>query len=386
MSRSQRTARSANCLLRFDDFLEQRILGRLLGRHRVVDLELLLQDRVGRLVELDVLLGLQLDVVLRVAVDRLPRHVGRRRFHGVGDDRPHLLRQRVVLGLVEHDLELLGVLVEALQHADLGHVREAEQPVGRRVVELGGVEQAAVHRRDDLAAGQRVDRGAHAGEHVDRDAHRAELEALEVLDLGDRLLEPAERLRRHAGRTGTTRRWRRSTRRACCSSSLPPPYLCHDSSMLRVHAERRARAPQRQRVLLAVVIDEHAVAAVERALRHGVEQAEGGNDGAGGQHLDLEIAAGHVVDLLGEVERVLVEDVLRRPGALPAHGDRARLPLGDHREPERRAGGGNAGGGLQEPAARALLADFRQCRNERFACHDSSKEMASWAPCRGWRR
>ena len=90
-----------------------------------------------------------------------------------------------------------------------------------------------------------------------------------------------------------------------------------------VHRKARTRAPQRQRVLLAVVIDQHAVAAVERALRYRIEQAEGGHHRAGRQHLDLEIAAGHVVDLLGVVEGVFVEDVLGRPGALPAHADRA---------------------------------------------------------------
>ena len=66
--------------------------------------------------------------------------------------RLHLRRQRVELRLVEADLELLGVLVVALQHADLGHVGEAERAVRRRVVELGRVEQAAVDRRDDFAA------------------------------------------------------------------------------------------------------------------------------------------------------------------------------------------------------------------------------------------
>ena len=65
------------------------------------------------------------------------------------------------------------------------------------------------------------------------------------------------------------------------------------------------------------------MAAVERALRDGVEQPECRNHGAGRQHLDLEVAAGHVVDLLGVVLREFVEDVLRRPGRLPAHADRA---------------------------------------------------------------
>ena len=96
----------------------------------------------------------------------------------------------------------------------------------------------------------------------------------------------------------------------------------------------RTRAPQRQRGLLAVVIDEHAVAAVEHALGDGVEQLEGRHDGAGGQHFDLEIAAGHIVDLLGEVVGVLVEDILRGPGALPAHADGA-LRLDDGRRGNR---------------------------------------------------
>jgi hypothetical protein len=85
------------------------------------------------------------------------------------------------------------------------------------------------------------------------------------------------------------------------------------------------------------VIDENAVAAVERAFRHGVEQPEGRHHGAGRQHVDLQVASRHVVDLLGVVEGVFVENVLRRPGALKAHADRA-LRLDD-------AGGSNRRGG-----------------------------------------
>ena len=88
---------------------------------------------------------------------------------------------------VEEDLELLAALVEALQHAVLDHVgKPSTRSDG--VVELGRVDQAAVERRHDLAAGQRVDGGAQFGEHVDRQADGAVLQALEVLDRGDRLL------------------------------------------------------------------------------------------------------------------------------------------------------------------------------------------------------
>src|SRR6266513_5495666 len=61
--------------LRRDNFLPHRVLRRLLGVHLIEHLKLLLQYRVRRLVELHLVLGLQLDVVLRIAVDRLPRHV-----------------------------------------------------------------------------------------------------------------------------------------------------------------------------------------------------------------------------------------------------------------------------------------------------------------------
>ena len=65
---------------------------------------------------------------------------------------------------------------------------------------------------------------------------------------------------------------------------------------------------------------------VEGTLRHRVEHAESRHYRAGGQHLDLQVAARHLVDLLGVVERELVEDILLRPGALPAHrGNPLRL-------------------------------------------------------------
>ena len=236
----------------------------------------------------------------------------------------------------------------ALQHADLGDVGEAERAVGRGVVELRRVEQAAVDGRDDLAAGERVHGSAHGSEQVDRDADGAVFQTLEVVDALHRLLEPAERLRverrireRHdVGADG---------RKDLFKERLAAAVLVPGEQHVGVHRVARPRAPQRQRGVLAVVIDEHAVAAVEHALRHRVEQAECRHHGAGRKHLDLEVAAGHVVDPLAEVERVFVEDVLRRPRALEAHADRP-LRLDDARCRDGcRAGRERAG--LQELAA-----------------------------------
>ena len=237
----------------------------------------------------------------------------------------------------------------ALQHVDLGDVGKAEDAVGRRVVELGRVEQAAIHRRDDFAAGQRVDRGAHAGEHVNRNADGAELQALEVVDLGDRLLVPAERLGRH--RPVRERHDVGADRgEDLVEQLLAAAVLVPGQQHVGVHRVGGAGAPQRQRGLLAVVIDQHAVTAVEHALGDRVEQLERRHHGAGGQHLDLEVAAGHVVDLLAEVVGVFVEDVLRRPGALPAHADRA-LRLDDVRGCDNRSRRDAQTGGLQKLAA-----------------------------------
>src|SRR6185369_16380208 len=55
---------------------------------------------------------------------------------------------------------------------------------------------SAPSRSPRSTAGQRVHRRPHAGEQIDRDADGPELETLEIVDLGDRLFIPAERLRR----------------------------------------------------------------------------------------------------------------------------------------------------------------------------------------------
>ncbi len=62
--------------------------------------------------------------------------------------------------------------------------------------------------------------------------------------------------------------------------------------------------------MLAVVVDEHAVAAIQRPLGNRVEQTKGRHHGARGQHIDLEVAARHVVDFFGVILGVFVKYVL----------------------------------------------------------------------------
>src|SRR2546430_1968527 len=85
-----------------------------------------------------------------------------------------------------------------------------------------------------------------------------------------------------------------------------------------------------------------------RSIAETISPPGSGAAGARRQHLDLEVAAGHVVHLLGVVQRIFVEDVLRWPGALPAHADRA-LRLDDGRRCD---GGGGDRRALQELTTR----------------------------------
>ena len=69
-----------------------------------------------------------------------------------------------------------------------------------------------------------------------------------------------------------------------------------------------------------------AMAAVENAGVDGVLHLEGGDDGAGGEYVELQASARHLVDALGVIEREFMEDVFRRPCRLelPRNGLSAR--------------------------------------------------------------
>ena len=107
------------------------------------------------------------------------------------------------------------------------------------------------------------------------------------------------------------------------------------------------------------------MAAVEQALADRVEQAKRGYQGAGGQHLDAQLAAGHAVDPAGEIERVLMEDVRGQPGALQAQRDRS-LGADHRREGERRY----AARGREKVAARAapFSLSAKTASNLRYSC------------------
>ena len=167
-------------------------------------------------------------------------------------------------------------------------------------------------------------------------------------DLGDGLLEPAERLG-----------WHRSIRERddvgadggveLLEKFLAPAVLVPCHQHVSVHREAGPGSPEGERRLFPVMVDDHPVAAVECPFRHRVEQSERRDDGTSGQYLDLEVASSHVIDLLGEIERKFVKDILGRPSALPPH---VTGPLGLDNIWRGNSCGSADGGDFQEMATR----------------------------------
>ena len=73
-------------------------------------------------------------------------------------------------------------------------------------------------------------------------------------------------------------------------SSLPPPYSTQPISWLASMPKSGPGAVEAERDVLAEPERGDAVAAVEHALAHRLDHLQPGHDGAGGQHLDLELA------------------------------------------------------------------------------------------------
>ena len=98
------------------------------------------------------MLFLQRDQVVGITQRVVPVEVGVFRFRRIFQDRLEFLRQSIELLLVEGDFEAFLRLVEAGQMVVLGNVLHPEVFVRGRVVELGRVDQAALHGGLNFAA------------------------------------------------------------------------------------------------------------------------------------------------------------------------------------------------------------------------------------------
>ena len=116
---------------------------------------------------------------------------------GVLDDRLEVGRQAVPFRLVDDQLACRRGLVPAGRVVVFGGTLQSELAVEIGSDELGGIDHAALERRKDFAGGQQPHIDAERLIDAPGEAGNAHLQALEVIDLLDRLLEPAGHL--HAG-------------------------------------------------------------------------------------------------------------------------------------------------------------------------------------------
>ena len=177
--------------------LRHRVLGHGLGQHLVGDLAQLLQHLVGQRLGDHTLVLHQ--VVHRLGVVALAPGfaddvAGR---GGVLDHRLQVLGQLVPGRLVDQQFGDRGGLVPAGRVVVLGGLVQAELAVLERADELGRVDDTALQRREDLAAGQQLDVDAERRVDLPGQPGDAHLQALQVGAGLDLLLEPAGHL--HAG-------------------------------------------------------------------------------------------------------------------------------------------------------------------------------------------
>ena len=224
--------------------------------------------------------------------------------------------QGVVLVLVENDLEELLGLVEGAHGVVLGHVLCAKAHVGSGVVELEGIDHAALHGGNDLATGQLGHGHAHLLEKVGGQANGAVLEALELSSLLRRcLLKPAQGLRGH-GEGEEAHNVEVHLGRELVPELLATTGVNPGETNLRGGTAHRAGTEERGALVLAIPVARHMVAAIENALANGIDDLEGLDHSTCGQVLEFEAAAGHFVDA-GDISLGhFGEDLVGTPGTL----------------------------------------------------------------------
>ena len=236
----------------------------------------------------------------------------------------------------------------ALHHVDLADVGEAQDAVGCRVVEFRAVEQAAVHRRDDVGRTHDGDGGAQFLVHVGGEAVGAVFEVLHVVGGLDLLLEPAERLGRHRSHQEADEVELEDVLDQFVVERLTAAVANPAQHLVGVPAERRRGGEQGEGLVLAVPVAGDFMAAVERSGDDRVLKLQRADDGAGGQQVQLQTAARKAIDDVDIVLGEFMEDVARRPRALKPHGD--GLGAGDigHRKSGRRRTGRGRHGACQK--------------------------------------
>ena len=233
------------------------------------------------------------------------------------------VRRKIVPDVpVDHDLATGDRLVHAGRIVVLGDIVQAELAILDTVDPLGALDDATLQRRHDLAARQRHHRDAEPAVGLRPDAVDPVLHALEIVEAGDRLLEPAETLRVVGGHREAHEVHLQDVAVELLQESHAAAIVVPGPVVHPVHAEQR---PVRQRnagEALAEDVPEGRRAHVQDPTGHAVEDLERRDHRARRQGLDLHPAAGHLLHRLGPLHEQQVEVGRRRVRGLARQDQR----------------------------------------------------------------
>jgi hypothetical protein len=198
---------------------------------------------------------------------------------------------------VHVDRQLQATFPPARVVVKLGDLVETELLVVVRTDPFGGIDGAFFQRRVDVAAGNLLRHGAELGDDLTGEAADTHLQALQVGRGLDLLAEPAT----HLGAGVAGRGWCDDIRFGIelGDQLLAVAVAIPGIDLTTGHAERD-RAVEGKRGILADEVVGSGVRHLNGAVLDRIEHAKRRDDFAGGEHLNLELAAGGFGNALGD--------------------------------------------------------------------------------------
>ncbi len=187
------------------------------------------------------------------------------------------------------------------------HLLEAELVIVIGADPFGRVDRALFQRRIDIAAGDLLRHDAKLFNHLAGQTGNAHLHALEIVDGVDFLAEPAAHL--HAGIAGNHAielvLGVKLVQQRVAVALIEPGI-----GQARIEAEGDRGADRKGRVLADIVVGA-GMAHFHRAGGDGIRRLQAGDDFAGCKHLNVEIAVGRVLHVVGNILRAAKDRIER---------------------------------------------------------------------------
>ena len=214
------------------------------------------------------------------------------------DDALLLLAEFVPLTLVHQEFGNRNLLMPAGEIVVLRNLVEAELGVDRRHGEFRGVNDATFQSRIDVRSREKLGLCAHLRHDLGTKTEETHLQALDLIERGNFGLEPA----------GSFRADCKAIERNQVMLGIDfvtkflasaEPFPGHEFTNLRA---KRNRREERQGRVFRSVVARCRPAGFNRTLGSGIKAFERGDKCAGLEEFDVDVAAGHDLDVFGEAD------------------------------------------------------------------------------------